>query len=100
MHKTIVTAEELLPIQGEVRFVDARPEREAYALLHLRGAVHAGLDVHLSARRKEFQDGGRHPLPPLETWVQTVAGWGLGPEAPVVVYDDANGSNAGARAWW
>lgn len=97
---TIVTPEALLPIQEKVRFVDARPGREAYAASHLKGAVHADLEVHLSAPSKDPANGGRHPLPSLEDWARTVAAWGLTSDVPTIVYDDAGGGNAAARAWW
>lgn len=82
--------------------LDARTA-DAYAAGHLPGAIHADLETQLSSARDAGADparGGRHPLPPLERWLQQVAEWGITPETRVVVYDDQRGANAAARAWW
>lgn len=84
-------------------FLDARPSVADYAAGHLPGARHARLDVELSAAGDPGFDparGGRHPLPPLDRWLAQLGAWGITPETYVVVYDDAEGSNAAARAWW
>lgn len=83
--------------------LDARTGADVYAAGHLRGALHADLEHHLSTASEPGTDpvrGGRHPLPPLERWRAQVGAWGIGPETPVVVYDDKSGANAAARAWW
>lgn len=78
--------------------IDARPAAE-YARGHLRGAINADPDVHLSEPSDPAR-GGRHPLPPLERWLAQLGAWGIGPETRVVAYDAQNGANAAARAWW
>jgi thiosulfate/3-mercaptopyruvate sulfurtransferase len=83
--------------------LDARTGASGYATGHLRGALHADLELHLSTASEPGTDparGGRHPLPPLERWRAQVGAWGIGPETPVVVYDDKSGANAAARVWW
>jgi thiosulfate/3-mercaptopyruvate sulfurtransferase len=83
--------------------LDARAGAHAYAAGHLRGALHADLERHLSTASEPGThpaNGGRHPLPPLERWRAQVGAWGIGPRTPVVVYDDKSGANAAARAWW
>ncbi len=82
--------------------LDART-KPAYDAGHLENAIHADVDVHLSSARDRGADparGGRHPLPPLDRWLQQLGEWGIGPETFVVVYDDQAGANAAARAWW
>ncbi|HEX8408133.1 MAG TPA: sulfurtransferase [Thermoanaerobaculia bacterium] len=82
--------------------LDARTA-DAYAAGHLPGAMHADLETQLSSARDEGADparGGRHPLPPLDRWLQQVARWGITPTTRVVVYDDQRGANAAARVWW
>ena len=78
--------------------LDARP-RAAYDAGHVEGAIHADLERHLSAPGDPAK-GGRHPLPPLERWLAQVAEWGITPSTQVLVYDDQDGANAAARAWW
>jgi thiosulfate/3-mercaptopyruvate sulfurtransferase len=78
--------------------LDARP-RDAYAPAHAPNARHADLDRQLAAVG-DPRNGGRHPLPPLERWLALLGEWGITPSTPVVIYDDANGANAAARAWW
>lgn len=82
--------------------LDARTA-DAYAAGHLPSAIHADLETQLSSARDEGADparGGRHPLPPLDRWLQQVAAWGITPATRVVVYDDQRGANAAARVWW
>ncbi|HWW61066.1 MAG TPA: rhodanese-like domain-containing protein [Thermoanaerobaculia bacterium] len=80
--------------------LDARP---AFAADHLEGAEHADLNTQLSAASAAAHDprrGGRHPLPPIGTWARQLGAWGITPSTDVVIYDDADASNAAARAWW
>src|SRR5688500_9883221 len=93
----------LIDTSPDLVLLDARPGRGLYAASHLRGARHADLDTELSAARDDNADptrGGRHPLPDFDTWLQRLGKWGISPSTTVVVYDDANGGNAAARAWW
>lgn len=85
-------------IPSNAVLLDARP-RAQYEAGHLAGAIHADPDRQLAAPDDPSR-GGRHPLPPLERWLQQLGAWGIGPETMVVIYDDAFGGNAAARAWW
>lgn len=99
----LVTADALLAAPGSVRLLDARPGAEAYASGHLEGALHADLNVHLSAASAPGFDpahGGRHPLPDPAAWAAQLGAWGIGPATRVVVYDATSGANAAARLWW
>jgi len=82
--------------------LDAR-SGDAYAAGHMDGALHADLETQLSAAGDPGFDaarGGRHPLPSMERWLGQVAQWGIAPHTRVLVYDDQDGANAAARAWW
>lgn len=82
--------------------LDAR-SKTAFEAGHLRGALHADPGVHLSAASELDFDpskGGRHPLPSLKEWRATLGLLGIGPDTPVVIYDDQGGANSAARAWW
>ena len=82
--------------------LDARSKTD-FETGHLRGAVHVDPAFHLSAASQPDFDparGGRHPLPSLMQWRATLGLLGIGPETPVVIYDDQGGANSAARAWW
>jgi thiosulfate/3-mercaptopyruvate sulfurtransferase len=99
----LISAGALRAATGPLRLLDARPGAEGYAAGHLDGALHADLNVRLSAASEPGFDparGGRHPLPSLATWCLQLGAWGIDPSTPVVAYDAAAGSNAAARLWW
>lgn len=77
-------------------YLDAsKPRRDRW----LRGAHRADLESDLSAPNNPKR-GGRHPLPAVDRWCETLGRWGVSPDTPVVVYDHAQGGLAAARAWW
>lgn len=80
--------------------LDCRPDERTYLAGHVRGAFHAQLERDLSAPATEPARGGRHPLPSVATFAQTLARWGITPESHVVAYDEQGGANAAARLWW
>jgi thiosulfate/3-mercaptopyruvate sulfurtransferase len=103
----LISAEELAQLldapPADFAVLDARPGKAAYAAKHLAGALYADLNSTLSTAEDPDADpsrGGRHPLPSIERWAQCLGAWGIGPKTTVVVYDDHDGSNAAARAWW
>lgn len=78
--------------------VDTEAGRRSYLAGHIPGAVYAHLDEDLSG---PFVVGktGRHPLPSVEKFAQTLSNWGIDDTVQVVAYDDAGGVMAG-RLWW
>jgi thiosulfate/3-mercaptopyruvate sulfurtransferase len=67
---------------------------------HIAGAVYADLNDNLSAQdAHQAVNGGRHPLPQREVFVQWLERIGLTPDMQVVVYD-RNGMNYCGRLWW
>lgn len=99
----LISVDELIAAKASVRLLDARPGAQVYASGHLDGAVHADLDVRLSAASAPGFDpanGGRHPLPAPATWAAQLGAWGIGPETRVVAYDASSGANAACRLWW
>jgi len=93
----------LLARQEPVVILDARAGDVPYREGHLSGAQRADLETQLSSARDAGADparGGRHPLPSIERWVAQLRAWGIAPDTSVVIYDDQNGANAAARAWW
>jgi thiosulfate/3-mercaptopyruvate sulfurtransferase len=58
------------------------------------------LNTQLADIKEDLSIGGRHPLPKLEDFLQTISNLGISPESHVIIYDDKNGANAAARFWW
>lgn len=90
---------------GPVLVIDARADLAdpakgpaAHAAAHIPGAVHADLERDLSDLTRAGL--GRHPLPTSAAFSALLSRWGWRPDLPVVVYDDAAGALAAARAWW
>ncbi|MFT4772328.1 MAG: thiosulfate/3-mercaptopyruvate sulfurtransferase [Cryomorphaceae bacterium] len=101
----LITAAELEAILGSANLivVDAGsggPAKEAYAKKHITGALYVDLNIDLSDTKEDAADGGRHPLPSVQAFGQTLSNLGISSESHVVVYDDKSGANAAARFWW
>ena len=73
---------------------------EEYLRGHLEGAHFVDVETDLCGDASDPSRGGRHPLPPLRSFAQTLGRLGIGSDTKVVVYDDAGGAMAAARAWW
>ena len=70
---------------------------EQYRLGHIPGAYYLHLSKDLSSPVQ--QHGGRHPLPDMETFAQTLRNAGVNQHSSIVLYDDSRFAYA-ARAWW
>jgi thiosulfate/3-mercaptopyruvate sulfurtransferase len=85
------------PVLLDVRWrLGGPPGIESYNAGHLPGAAYVDLDSQLAGPPGE---GGRHPLPATADFEAAMRAAGVRTAAPVVVYDDADGTIA-ARAWW
>jgi len=88
---------------GPVRVLDVRwrldrPDgRPDYRAGHIPGAQYVDLDHDLATHGAPTE--GRHPLPSIESFEQTVRRWGIDEGDTVVVYDDLKNMSS-ARAWW
>jgi len=83
--------------------VDARAGKDMhqnYLEKHIKGARFIDLDKDLAEIGEDAAFGGRHPLPGIEKFAETLSNLGISEDSHVVVYDDKNGANAAARAWW
>ena len=102
MSGPLITAVELQRSLEDVKLFDLRwsltsptPGRDSYERGHIPGAVFVDLDRDLAGDEGD----GRHPLPPISEFVDTLGRLGLEPDDDVVVYDDQGGAVA-ARMWW
>ena len=100
----IINAEELANLnQDDLIIVDAGSggsAYEKYLLEHLDGALYVDINNDLAEIPKDAKKGGRHPLPRLEKFAETLNRLGINQNSHVIVYDDKNASIAGARFWW
>ena len=71
-----------------------------YEVKHLDGALFVNLNSKLVDIKDNVANGGRHPLPTIEQFSNTLMSLGISPESHVIIYDDKNGANAAARFWW
>ncbi|KQN33961.1 sulfurtransferase [Pedobacter sp. Leaf41] len=84
----------------EIVIVDASTGSQVrYDEQHLAGAIFVDVNDDL-ANIGDFAVGGRHPLPSLEQFANTLQKLGITKHSHVIIYDDKNGGNAAARFWW
>jgi len=83
----------------DCRFDLMRPAKgyEDYGRGHIPGACYANLDNDLAGPVSDST--GRHPLPPVTIFADTLGAWGIDNSSQVVVYDAGSGAIA-ARLWW
>jgi len=88
---------------GNLIILDARAGRDAhqkYLENHIKAARFIDLDKDLAEIGSDAAFGGRHPLPRIEKFSETISRLEISEDSHVVIYDDKNGSNAAARTWW
>ncbi|MGE8535235.1 MAG: sulfurtransferase [Chryseobacterium sp.] len=91
-----------LPTENLI-ILDARTGKDIkqnYLERHIKGARFIDLDKDLAEIGEDAAFGGRHPLPSVEKFAETLSNLGIAENSHIIVYDDKNASNAAARAWW
>ena len=101
----VIQASELIELYKyeNLVIVDVSNGKEAksnYHAKHLDGAIFIDLNTQLAEIKDDLSIGGRHPLPSIKNFAQTLSNVGISEDSHVVIYDDNNGSNAAARFWW
>ncbi|WP_143882925.1 sulfurtransferase [Chryseobacterium binzhouense] len=100
----IITSKQLKNLFTEdLIILDARAGKDAYQnylIGHIKGARFIDLDEDLAGIGEDAAFGGRHPLPSIKKFAETVSCLGISENSHVVIYDDKNGANAASRAWW
>lgn len=101
----IIEVVELLKIykNSDVMIFDVSNGKNAksnYETEHIEGAFFVDLNTQLSDIKNDISEGGRHPLPQIETFAKTLTDLGISKNKHVIIYDDKNSSNAAARFWW
>ncbi|MCT2563424.1 sulfurtransferase [Chryseobacterium herbae] len=100
----IISSSELKNLSAEnLIILDARVGKDlhqTYLEKHIKGARFIDLDKDLAEIGEDAAFGGRHPLPGITKFAETLSNLGISEDAHVVIYDDKNGANAAARVWW
>ncbi|BEV05083.1 sulfurtransferase [Chryseobacterium gambrini] len=100
----IISPSELKNLPKEnLIILDARAGKDVYQNYlnkHINGARFIDLDKDLAEIGENAAFGGRHPLPEIKKFAETLSHLGISENNHLVIYDDKNGSNAAARAWW
>jgi thiosulfate/3-mercaptopyruvate sulfurtransferase len=110
MYTTLISAAELACQMNTLTTVvldcrhdlmDAHAGQYAYDQSHLPAAQFANMDQKLSGEKRtvEGEFNGRHPLPEMNEFIQTLRAWGINSDTQVVAYD-AHGGMYAARLWW
>ena len=101
----LIEAIDLLALHETVNLVivdaSSHPNaKAAYEQNHLAGALFVDLNTQLADIKENISSGGRHPLPTIEQFSQTLSALGISANSYVVIYDHKNAPNAAARFWW
>ncbi len=101
----VIQASELLEIYRSENLViidasNGENARYNYDKKHLDGALYVDLNTQLSEIKEDPANGGRHPLPTVEKFSETLTNLGISKDSHLIIYDDSNGANAAARFWW
>jgi thiosulfate/3-mercaptopyruvate sulfurtransferase len=101
----IIQASELIELlkSQDLVLIDVSTGKNAksnYDQKHLEGALFADLNTQLADIKEDFAIGGRHPLPKIDHFAETLSNLGITSKSYIVLYDHQNGANAAARFWW
>jgi thiosulfate/3-mercaptopyruvate sulfurtransferase len=101
----IIQATELLKLYKSEHLVivnvsSGKNAKSNYEAKHLERGIFVDLNTQLAEIKDDLSIGGRHPLPKIENFSETLANMGISEKSHVIIYDDKNGSNAAARFWW
>lgn len=86
-------------LDARFSLADAALGQQEFLHNHIRGAQYLDLDADLSGPKSDPRLG-RHPLPTEAHWQSVLQRLGIAPEDEVVIYDQADGAMAAARAWF
>lgn len=100
----IISPKQLKELSPEnLIILDVRTGKDSYQNYlnqHLKKARFVDLEKDLAETNENAAFGGRHPLPKIQKFAEIISRLGISEDSHVVIYDDKNGANAAARAWW
>jgi thiosulfate/3-mercaptopyruvate sulfurtransferase len=79
--------------------IDCR-QKSHYVAQHLKGAIQIDLDTQLAHVAENAANGGRHPLPSINSFVKLLGQLGISESSSIFIYDNHSGANYAARLWW
>ncbi|WP_240009546.1 sulfurtransferase [Marinomonas algicola] len=89
--------EDLVVLDSRFYLLDHEKGYQLYFNSHIPNATF--VDLHTQLAATETDETGRHPLPSIDDFVNTLQLLGVNKDSVVVVYDDMGGAIA-ARCWW
>ena len=104
--KPIIKPQELVQLKDSgssfilIDATNSKVARENYDNQHLEGAIFVDGNTQLAEIGEDASKGGRHPLPSVEKFGQSLQALGITPDSHVIIYDTAFGGNSAARFWW
>lgn len=90
--------ENLVVVDCRHQLDDTEAGSRQYVHSHIPGAVFAHMDRDLSEHVQDG-DGGRHPWPNADAFIDRLERWGITPGHQVIAYDGGDGAFA-ARLWF
>ncbi|MHA3047186.1 sulfurtransferase [Riemerella anatipestifer] len=97
----IISVEELQNLDASnIILINAGNNFSKYSEEHLKDALYVDLDKDLAEVPINPALGGRHPLPPIDKFLELIRNLGITKKSHIIIYDDQNGANAAARFWW
>jgi thiosulfate/3-mercaptopyruvate sulfurtransferase len=97
LEKLIAQKSSIFVFDCSFDLVDPNAGLASFENEHIPTAQYAHCDHDLSGPKNGLN--GRHPLPSLEQWANTLKNWGVNSDSHVVAYDRQGGMFA-ARLWW
>lgn len=104
--KPIIKPQELVQLKDSgssfilIDATNSKVARENYDNQHLEGAIFVDGNTQLAEIGEDASKGGRHPLPSVEKFGQSLQELGITPDSHVIIYDTVFGGNSAARFWW
>lgn len=89
--------DDLIILDARAELNDSKAGYEQYKNGHILGAQYVSLEEVLTGKVQEH--GGRHPLPPMDRFINDMKDLGINDSSIVVIYDNGDLAMAG-RLWW
>lgn len=87
----------LIILDARAELNDSSAGYNQYKNGHIKGAQYVDLDEIMTGKIEEH--GGRHPLPPMDEFINNMRELGINNDSIIIVYDNGDLAMAG-RLWW
>jgi thiosulfate/3-mercaptopyruvate sulfurtransferase len=100
-HSPVINIEDINQLKSNnLVFVDATNRHHDNDFKKIEGLIYFDLNNDLSATTDDSKNGGRHPLPTLESFKKTLFQKGISPNQHLIIFDEKQNANAASRLWW